>query len=552
MKRVAVLGGYGGFGRRIAQLLAERGFHVVVAGRTLEKAKAFCAQHDALPLEPGRLDRNRIGAEDIAALDCWALVDAAGPWQGDDYRLPEACITAGCHYCDIADARSFVAEIAALDEAAKAAGVAVISGASTAPALVAAACDAMAADLDRVTKIDIALSASNNAASSASITGAVLSYAGQPLPLWRGGTWRRGFGWHAMERVTFDTGGSPYRRLVGQGDVPDNVVLPGRYRGRPAVSFKAGTEIGIQNRAIWLAGWPVRWKAVRNARWLGGPARFVQSAMAGIGGERSAMRIALTGWRGNDAVRKQWELLAEQGDGPWVPSLAVPVLLEKLRDGEIESGARHAAGAVTLADYDRMLSSLAISHRTEERAYVPLYRRVMGKDFERLPPPVRVLHEVAGELSASGRASVVRSRNILARIVAWLFRFPRAVDDAPVSVWMDERDGIEVWRRRFGDDDMHSEMSQHGEFLVERFGLLRFGFRLEIEERGLAMQLRRWWCGPVRLPMFLAPQSTAREFAGDDGRFHFDVPIGLPLIGPVVHYRGWLEPDDPERDIGAP
>jgi len=27
-----------------------------------------------------------------------------------------------------------------------------------------------------------------------------------------------------------------------------------------------------------------------------------------------------------------------------------------------------------------------------------------------------------------------------------------------------------------------------------------------------------------------------------DGRFHFDVPIALPLIGDVVHYRGWLAP----------
>ncbi|MGG6892910.1 DUF4166 domain-containing protein [Rhizobium sp. BR 315] len=37
----------------------------------------------------------------------------------------------------------------------------------------------------------------------------------------------------------------------------------------------------------------------------------------------------------------------------------------------------------------------------------------------------------------------------------------------------------------------------------------------------------------------MAPRSTADEWAEDD-RFHFDVSIALPLIGLVVHYRGWL------------
>jgi hypothetical protein len=39
--------------------------------------------------------------------------------------------------------------------------------------------------------------------------------------------------------------------------------------------------------------------------------------------------------------------------------------------------------------------------------------------------------------------------------------------------------------------------------------------------------------------LFLAPKSVAREWAdGED--FWFDVPIALPLIGDVVHYRGRL------------
>ena len=44
------------------------------------------------------------------------------------------------------------------------------------------------------------------------------------------------------------------------------------------------------------------------------------------------------------------------------------------------------------------------------------------------------------------------------------------------------------------------------------------------------------------LPHFLRPRSRASETVGADGQFLFDVPIALPLIGIIVHYKGSLEP----------
>ncbi|MDB5685685.1 MAG: saccharopine dehydrogenase, partial [Rhizorhabdus sp.] len=42
MSRILVLGGYGGFGGRIARRLVAAGHEVLVAGRDPEKARAFC------------------------------------------------------------------------------------------------------------------------------------------------------------------------------------------------------------------------------------------------------------------------------------------------------------------------------------------------------------------------------------------------------------------------------------------------------------------------------------------------------------------------------
>ena len=57
------------------------------------------------------------------------------------------------------------------------------------------------------------------------------------------------------------------------------------------------------------------------------------------------------------------------------------------------------------------------------------------------------------------------------------------------------------------------------------------------------MEIVGWSMGPVPLPRFLAPMTRAREWVDDEGRFRFDVEIGLALIGPIVRYTGWLLPE---------
>ena len=71
---------------------------------------------------------------------------------------------------------------------------------------------------------------------------------------------------------------------------------------------------------------------------------------------------------------------------------------------------------------------------------------------------------------------------------------------------------------------------------------MRFGFHLEAAGCGPTMRIERWWLGPLRLPIALAPCATAREWDADE-RFHFDVEIALPLIGLIVIYCGWLRRD---------
>lgn len=548
MRTILVLGGYGGFGGRISTLLAARGLDVIVAGRSPARATSFCARRDGL--RAAAIDRDLPLDEHLATLKPWLTIDAAGPFQNSDYRVPKACIARGVHYVDLADARDFVTGIGALDGAARRAGVSVLAGASSLPALSTAVVDTLADGLDAVGSIDIALSASNRASGSASVTRAILSYVGRPIRLWRGGRWDEGHGWQEMTRVGYAVPGHrPLAHRVALCEVPDLDLLPARYPGRPATRFRAGTEIELQNLALRLLSAAVRGGVFRSALGFAPLGLWVQRRLHSLGGDRSAMRVTLRGALGARQVERRWTLLAERGDGPWVPCLASVLLADKLEASRLKPGAMTAAGLLTLDDFEPLFGKFALFTATGEADAPPLYKRIMREEFERLPTVVQRLHEPCGELGASGRATVERPRHPIARLIGRVFGFPPAMTDAPLTIEMREEHGGETWTRCFNGHTLVSRMRVDRGYIVERFGLLNFRMQLRREADGLTMHQCGWKLGPLPMPRRLGPRGTASERA-IDGRFHFDVPIALPLVGLLIHYRGWLEiepPGDPTR-----
>ena len=537
-RKILLLGGYGTFGRRMSPLLVAAGFEVLVAGRSRDKAEAFCAgQPGLVPLE---LDRDKGLAEALALHRPFALVDAAGPFQGKGYETARAAIAAGCHYLDIADARDFVCGIGALDAAAKAAGVSVVAGASSLPALSGAVARRLAEGLDEVRAVETALSATSRGTAGSSVALAILSYLGRPIGLWRGGRRVTGHGWQEMRRQDFAVAGAvPLRgRLVALADVPDLDLLPERLPGRPAVTFRAGTDLRIHVLGLWLLSWPVRWGWMKIGPLTGLLVRL-QRWTGWAGSTRSAMIVRLFGTGGGRRVERRWTLMASGDDGPTIPSLSVPILLARLAAGELAPGAGDAGTLLTLDDYGPSFAALAVVQEVVEIAQPPLlYERVMGPAFAALPRAVRAMHDVLRDGGASGRATVTRGRNPIARLAARLGGFPPA-GEHDVHVHSSERDGRERWTRNFSGSRFSSSLYEKDGLLIERFGAICFGFDLPADSSGLRMVLRRWWFGPLRMPLALAPRAPAREYE-QDGRFHFDVPIALPLVGPVVHYRGWL------------
>lgn len=539
--RILVVGGYGGFGARLSRRLCASGHRLLIAGRDGGKAAAFCA---SLPgAEPVVADRtNGIGMA-LARHRPDLVIDAAGPFQASGYTVPEACIAMRIPYLDLADGRDFVSGIAALDKAARRAGVPVIAGASSVPALSGAVARHLAEGLDRVDSLEMAISASNRASAGASVAAAILSYVGQPVRVWRGKRWTIVHGWQEMRRESFELagGGGLPGRLVAIADVPDHAIAPERLPGRPSVTFRAGTELGFQMRALWLASWPVRWRWIpalsRASRWLVPLYRMT----LGFGGDRSAMHVTMRGLAGGRPVARRWTLVASQGDGPEIPTLAAELLAGDMLAGRVAPGARDAWDALTLARFEPLIAGLSIRHETRETALPPaLHARVMGDRFGALPPRVRAIHQIVGDGGAQGEGSVARGGGLLARLLGAVMRMPPA-GDYPLHVAFAERSGAETWTRDFGGHLFTSELSAARGGVAERFGPLRFLFALPSDGEELRMVFCGWSLFGVPLPRILGPRIAAREWE-ESGRFRFEVEVAMPLARPIVRYTGWLAP----------
>lgn len=170
----------------------------------------------------------------------------------------------------------------------------------------------------------------------------------------------------------------------------------------------------------------------------------------------------------------------------------------------------------------------------------PLYRRLLGPDFERVPQRVRELHDFTGVSIWDGRADVERGRSLAARIAAALTSLPPGGDDQPLRVTFHAIAEREIWARQFGSALFRSVQYENGGLLHERVGPTTFVFTPRVSEEGLVLRLDGFRVLGVPLPRALHP--TVHTFEREQGgRYRFEVEAHLPLFGLLIRYAGWLE-----------
>lgn len=348
--KVIVLGGYGNFGARICRALAhDPAVQLVVAARNKAAAKAFAqalgAQALALDVTDSAL------ATKLAAENAGLVIHTAGPFQGQDWAVARAAAQAGCHYIDLADGRRFVCDLGpALSNVFRAAGRFAVTGASTVPALSSAVVDALVPRFSALVSIDICIAPAQRAPRGVATMASVLSYCGEAVQVWRGGSWQAQTGWADPQPVQFARMAARPGALC---DIPDLELLPQRYPSVQDVMFRAALEVrlGQQGMAVLAAlrrrGWlpPLStWAGALNRAGLlldpwGSPVGGMVVRLRGTGQDGQALQLA-------------WHITAGNHHGPEIPCMAAILLARKLaRGAALPPGAGPCMGWLTLDEF---------------------------------------------------------------------------------------------------------------------------------------------------------------------------------------------------------
>ncbi len=555
--KILILGGYGVFGGRLAQLLSNiENIELIVAGRNRTKAQAFCdIQTGIAKFTPAEIDRADL-AEALQTLSPDVIVDASGPFQnyGDDpYYTIRAAIAAGVNYLDFADGSDFVTGVSQFDEIAEKAGVFVLSGVSSFPVLTAAVIRNIGQNMD-IHSVIGGIAPSPFAGVGMNVMRAVISYAGGPITLQRNGTPTLVAGLtESMYYTIAPPGMKPLRNIrFSLVDVPDLQVIPAEYPEINNMWMGAGPGPESLHRLLNLLA-KIRATLRLPSFEIFSPIFFWVLNHMKFGEHRGGMFIEISGTKDGTALTRSWHLLAEGDDGPFIPSMAIEAIIRNTLDKAPPSvGARPAIHELELNDYEKLFASRTIYTGIRETALETnsLFQRTLGSAFDDLPTSLQKLHTPNTPNTETiwiGRADITQGSNLMAKIIAKLFRFPPSGENVATRVTVStDANGNEKWQRDFAGRVFNSYLrAGKGRFehlICESFGPASFALAMVVDNNKLHYIPRNWRVFGIPMPKSLTPNGVTFE-EEVDGKFFFDVEIAAPFIGRIVHYRGWLEPE---------
>jgi saccharopine dehydrogenase-like NADP-dependent oxidoreductase len=351
-------------------LLATTDLDVVIGGRDLARAQA-AAEEVRDGNRPGRtaaavIDTKSATAAQLRGTGAGVVIDAAGPFQHQDYRLAEQVIEAGLHYADLSDSRDFVSGFHALDERASRAGVVALTGASSTPALSNAVLDRLTEGWQAIDNVEIVISPGNRAPRGLAVIKSILSYAGKPIRVWENGSWRHRPGWGLLVRKEIRGLGARWLSLC---ETPDLDIVPERFGVRQTVTFEAGLELPLMHLGLFAATIPVRLGLVKSLEPLAETFQRMAELLDGWGTDRGGMVVTVSGIDADGApASATWILLAEAGDGPFIPTLPALAAVRAIASGELKQfGAKACVGVLELDAIEREFAPYRITTHIERR-----------------------------------------------------------------------------------------------------------------------------------------------------------------------------------------
>ncbi len=126
-------------------------------------------------------------------------------------------------------------------------------------------------------------------------------------------------------------------------------------------------------------------------------------------------------------------------------------------------------------------------------------------------------------------------------MMGWILGLPRP-GEVPIQLTFTRQGDREYWSRRFGEDVFRStQWLSHGK-LYEKINTVTLVFHVQANVQGLQLHVESIRFLGIPIFKLLRPKIVAQETEAQ-GRACFLVDVTLPLIGHLVRYEGWLEPE---------
>ena len=150
--------------------------------------------------------------------------------------------------------------------------------------------------------------------------------------------------------------------VFGNCNVPDLALFPELFPELKTVRFSAGLELPFVHLGLWALSWLVRIGLVSNLASMAPQLLKMSSWFDWLGSPNSGFYMRLKG-KNHNGIKKciHFELIARQGDGPFIPCMPAILVTQKLTNGQIqEVGAKPCVGIINRKEYLDALDSFDI------------------------------------------------------------------------------------------------------------------------------------------------------------------------------------------------
>ena len=171
---------------------------------------------------------------------------------------------------------------------------------------------------------------------------------------------------------------------------------------------------------------------------------------------------------------------------------------------------------------------------------ISVYQKVLGNEFERLSPLMQEVHGSVEKVLAFGNIDVEYGKGGFIRTMNKMNGLPPEGKNQELQLEIIRSPTNEVWKRSFNGQIFSTTQFERKGLMVEKSGLISFGFSLLAKEGAMYFQQKYMRFAGIPVPNFFGVHTKA-SCAEENGSWHVSVEVRSPLFGLMLKYSGIVQ-----------